>query len=130
MLRVAAILLALMVSSRAEETGIVVYNLGRSSCGELVLALNANTHNTGMSYRGQMWFSKASAFAEWISGYITAQNAARPVRQQLNLDMAGMSLWLKKYCEQNPTMSMMFAIDALLRAHNVEPMTYFPATRN
>jgi len=88
------------------------------------LALSKSDHNSGKEILGVSYYSKAAAFSEWISGYITAQNGAYPLSKQFSVDMAGVSLWIKNYCEKNPTTIIWTAVNELLRAHGVLPMVY------
>jgi hypothetical protein len=84
------------------DDNIAVYGFGTQSCGTFSIAFQNDAFNSGMEIKDTVYYSKAAAIAEWVSGYISAANMRVPLERQMQVDTAGITLWLKRYCDINP----------------------------
>ncbi|MBF7144987.1 MULTISPECIES: hypothetical protein [Pseudomonas] len=113
-----AILLLLQgTAAEAMESGQYVVNgIGGDSCASFVLSLSDYQPTNAIVSGGKTYYTMANAYTQWLAGYITAgsQGANR-------VDVNGMVLWIKKYCEDNPSESIVFGAGAFIRAHHLLP---------
>jgi hypothetical protein len=99
--------IALIVSTSAQPQKTMVWDFGLISCG---LWLEIRARNDASDVR----FVQGR---EWISGFITAYNwYERPVGGNISAgtDREGMYAWLDKYCRENPTTLVAFAVTKLI----------------
>jgi hypothetical protein len=113
-MRLFMILLFLSVgSAAAQEVPISVYGLGNKSCGAFIAA----TKDFGPGEIGQAHdlYSLNALFNQYALGYITAYNAlnGNPVN---NVDLAGIDLALRRYCQNNPTDNFATAVEKFIRS--------------
>ena len=95
-----------------------VVGLGSDSCASFVLALTDNRPTDAMTMGGKTYFTTANAYTQWVTGFVTSANwSGRPGKGQMQIDVNGISLWVKNYCEQNPSQSIVFAASAFVQAH-------------
>ena len=96
----------------------LVTGIGGDSCGSYVLALNENRPTAAVTYDGKMYYTKANTYAQWVTGFVTAANfASKPGQGQIQVDVNGIALWVKQYCEANPSALIASGADAFIRAH-------------
>ena len=54
-------------------------------------------------------------YAEWVLGFLTATNLwVMDGRNQLRIDNAAIDVWIRKWCEQNPTKPLFQAANAFV----------------
>jgi hypothetical protein len=94
---------------------------GERTCGAFILAVGSDQFNTGIrsNQTGKEYWSNAAVFAEWIMGYISAQDGANPYEKQIKFDASGLLVWIKNYCDKNPTKSVIRASNEFLAAHGL-----------
>jgi hypothetical protein len=100
--------IALIVSTSVQPQQTMVLDFGRYSCG-LWLEIRA-ARNDASDVR----FVQGR---EWISGFVTAYNwYEHPVGGNISAgtDREGMYAWLDKYCRENPTTAVVFAVTKLI----------------
>jgi hypothetical protein len=62
-----------------------------------------------------------SGYLDWLAGFVTASNAwiARTgTGNSIRTDYAAIDVWVRKWCEQNPTRSVFEAANAFVMDHN------------
>jgi hypothetical protein len=98
---------------------------GQKSCGTFIAAVHARGTETpvGSSWQttapnGAKMFSEITRFQEWMMGFVTGYNHANEsdVDLQISIDLAALDLWLRNYCKQNPTKTVVQAAGDF-RAH-------------
>jgi hypothetical protein len=113
-MRLLVILLFLLIgSAAAEEVPISVYGLGNKSCGAFIAATQGL--GPGETRTGHDLYSLNSLFNQYALGYITASNAlaGNPVN---GVDLPGIDLALRRYCENNPTDNFVTAVENFIRS--------------
>jgi hypothetical protein len=113
----AAIAIAFCHATTAQQ--ILVYGIGSDSCGSYVLALSEHRPTAAIVMQGKTYYTTANAYTQWLSGFVTATNNAADdaKRQQIAVDIAGMSVWIRNYCNANPTQSVLKAALEFVDAH-------------
>ena len=93
-----------------------VVGVGSDSCGSYVLALAKNAPTRAMRMDEQLYYTDAATYAQWVSGYVTANAfAGRPIPS--HIDFNGIMIWVKNYCDSNPTYTIAHAAQAFVQAH-------------
>lgn len=111
------ILYAIAIPSAAlSEELVTVYGEGSDSCGSYTLALSENPPTGGIKLKGEDYYSKAAAYSQWVAGFVTANNFSGR-RVPSHIDFNGMSMWIKSYCEKNPTETIAHAAEAFVKNH-------------
>lgn len=96
----------------------LVAGLGSDSCASYVLALSENRPTAAITYDGKTYYTTANAYTQWITGFVTAGNlAGKPGQGQIQVDVNGIALWVKQYCEANPSEAIVTGAGAFVRAH-------------
>lgn len=111
--------LLLCTAAKAVEPGqYAVDGIGGDSCASFVLSLADDEPTSGIVTGGKTYFTMANAYTQWLAGFITAggQGANR-------VDVNGMALWVKKYCEANPSEILAIGAGAFIRAHHLLPVS-------
>lgn len=92
-----------------------ITGLGRDSCGKYLAA--RGTQSLGMEIKftrpdGVEFFDKSEAYFEWIDGAITGFNLSDPTgKQQVVVDLEAIEVWLRRYCNDNPTTMLSDAVE-------------------
>jgi hypothetical protein len=104
----------------------LMYGSGKKSCGTYSLAFQTDTFNSGVrNPQGRFYASPGAMISEWISGYISAVNTHMPTERQTSVDMAGITLWIKRYCDSNPTSTILNAVNNFLFAQGYSKQDVF-----
>ena len=107
---------ALLTSTLVTAQQIMVFGIGKDSCGSFTLAIAKNVPTSAMRMDEQLYYTDTAAYAQWIAGYVTANEAARqPVRS--HTDFNGVMMWIKNFCDSNPTSPLAHAAQAFVEAH-------------
>lgn len=105
-----------LISTPATAQKVMVWGIGADSCGSFTLAIAKNTPTRAMRMEDQLYYTGTAAYAQWISGYITANGfAGQPVQSQI--DFNGAVMWVKNFCDANPTRPLAHAAQAFVEAH-------------
>lgn len=103
----------------AHAQKVMVVGVGSDSCGSYVLALAKNAPTRAMRMEEQLYYTDTAAYAQWISGYVTANAfAGRPIPE--HIDFNGIMMWVKSYCDTNPTHTIAHAAQAFVSAHRAK----------
>ena len=116
---VLGLIAVLLTASSAQAQKVKVIGVGSDSCGSYVLALAKNPPTQAILMEGQVYYTDTAAYAQWISGYVTANAfAGRPVQE--NIDFNGIMMWVKNYCDTNPSHTIAHAAQAFVQAHRAK----------
>ena len=114
----AVTLLPVSSAYTAESNQWLVTGIGSDSCASYVLALSENRPTAAITHDGKTFYTTANAYTQWITGFVTANNlASKPGLGQIAVDVNGIALWVKQYCEVNPSEPILSGARAFVRAH-------------
>jgi hypothetical protein len=115
---VALLLACVSTAGHAQTFGIL--GVGTNSCGMYLSAVH--NHPPGMSRivntREGQFFDEHMRYRDWLGGFISATNfssASTGLDQDIKTDDAAIDVWVRKWCEQNPTKSVIEAAMAFVR---------------
>ena len=114
------LLLACSTSSAAEYPQWVVSGVGLDSCASYVLALHENRPTAAIEMEGKTYYTMANAYTQWITGFVTAANISGQPTRQIKVDVNGIALWVKNYCDANPSENIVAAASAFVRTHRLK----------
>jgi hypothetical protein len=116
---IVALLLA-CVSTAGHAQSFFVLGVGRNSCGMYLSAVHNHPPGTslGVKTREGQFFDEHARYIEWLGGFISATNfsmASAGPDQNVRVDSSSIDVWVRKWCEQNPTRSVIEAAMAFVR---------------
>ena len=92
---------------------------GDVSCGTYSLALEENSPSTIMKYKGEELAPSALTYAIWLTGFVSGVNSQRDPKSQIKgMDRNGIAMWVKRYCDDNPTRLLIDAAQLFVAAHS------------
>jgi hypothetical protein len=102
--------LTLGTACYAQEWGVkFVTGLGNNSCGKYLAAVHGHPPGTGRVLNrpdGQL-YDDHIRYTDWLTGFFTATNwFVLDEHNQLRIDNAAVDVWIRKWCEQNPTKAL------------------------
>ncbi len=109
-------ILAIALPCLAQAKQRVVFGVGTDSCGSMLIALEKNKPTTAIEMNGQVYFSDAATYSQWVSGYVSSHSTVYGAPSK-DTDFNGMVMWVKKYCEEHPSDMIIHAADAFIKAH-------------
>jgi hypothetical protein len=109
------------------ETGVAIgWGVGSHSCGRFIAAIgNLPPGQYRPIDTGNVHFvSENTQYQQWLMGFLTGfnfniANGGDP-EQQISgrIDLAGMDLWMRNWCNQHPTKLVYDAADAFIFEHS------------
>lgn len=98
---------------------VLLQGVGAESCGSFVTAIESNKPGEIIkdNHSGKIFYTEINAKMQWIFGFIAAKNWDLPISKQVTIDRDGTALWIKKYCEKNPTKGIPAAASEFVKAH-------------
>ena len=98
--------------------GANVYDLGNDSCGKYLSAVHGHAPGKGTGFkdrwRGQ-FYDDHTRYMDWLGGFVTATNLwVTNDRNSIQSDNAAIDVWIRKWCEQNPTKTLVEAASAFV----------------
>jgi hypothetical protein len=114
-MRLLATLLILLPATAFAD--VFSYGVGPdTSCGQFVAANEGHKLNThGVVQRdGVKYVSENEVMHQWVRGLLTGVNWARDTQHQIQTDNAAIDLWLRNWCNKNPTKSLYDATAAFI----------------
>ena len=109
-------MLALILPISASAKQIMVLGIGTASCGSILIALEKNEPSDGFEMNGQYYYTEIAAYSQWVLGYISSYSAIYGIPTK-ETDLNGVIMWIKKYCEKNPSDMISNASNAFIKAH-------------
>jgi hypothetical protein len=115
---VAAVLAALILSTASYGQGIYVHSWGTHSCGKYLAAVHGHPPGAGIGFndrqRGQ-FSDDHTLYMGWLGGFLSATNwFVMDEPNGIKTDSAAIDVWIRKWCEQNPTKSLAEAASAFV----------------
>lgn len=119
---VALVLGTLVFPASAQDDSVLmevsVWGAGNSTCGSFVLAMEKHGYNTRLHMNGETYPTESHAFFQFAAGYITAAGMYVDLSALAPPDFSGAMVWLRTYCQQNPTQQFQGAVSQLANAHS------------
>jgi hypothetical protein len=106
---VSAALLLSFVSTGGYAQVFTAHGVGLGSCGKYLSAAHNQPPGRYMNFKGAQGaplFDEHGLYIEWLLGFITAINRSllsAGTRSDVQTDAAAIDVWIRKWCEQNPT---------------------------
>lgn len=91
------------------HAGTLMLGAGQQSCGRLIAAASVGVlpgKYIKMNTQQGEFFNEYKEYQEWLMGFISGFNAAHgdDINQQVgNIDLAGLDVWIRNWCNRNPT---------------------------
>src|SRR5262249_37655026 len=102
---VASVLNCVSATGHAQWVYASTYGAGSKSCGAYLTAVYG--HGPGESWSVEhaqkgKFYDEHSLHEQWLLGFITATNLSG-TGSNIKTDTAALDVWMRKWCEQNPT---------------------------
>ena len=111
---------AALILSYAPTAGYAqrVYEAGNNSCGKYLAAVHGHAPGKGTGFkdrwRGQ-FYDDHFRYMAWLAGFLDATNLwVTNDRNSIQSDNAAIDVWIRKWCEQNPTKTLVEAASAFV----------------
>jgi hypothetical protein len=108
---VAALILSFApTASYAQEA--YVSPLGQHSCGKYLAAVHGHAPGKGnvINHREGRFSDDHGRYMGWLEGFFTATNWWVTINENgIQSDSAAIDVWIRKWCEQNPTKALVDA---------------------
>jgi hypothetical protein len=97
--------------------------MGNKSCGQYLSAVHNHPpgkHRLAELQEGK-FFDEHALYSEWLAGFISASNywiVRAGTGNSVKADYAATDVWVRKWCEQNPTKKVLEAAIAFLLEQN------------
>jgi hypothetical protein len=119
MFRLFVLLAAMIWGSVAHaEIGVYVKGVGVYSCGKFIGAIGDERPGqySEINTRKGILVSENTEYQQWLLGYVSAYNVlmAATEQQQIRSDAAAMDLWMRNWCNKNPTKSVYDGVNAFI----------------
>ena len=92
---------------------VTLSGLGARSCGQYLAAVHGHAPGAGRVVKspdGREFYDDHARYMGWLNGFLTATNwFVLDERNQIQIDNAAIDVWIRKWCEQNPTQTLAFA---------------------
>jgi hypothetical protein len=101
--------LLLLTADVAHAQRISMMGSGEHSCGRLIADLGSAPPGPGnhkeMNTPSGVFVNEYTQYQEWLMGFVSGFNSAHAndVEQQVTIDLVGMDLWMRNWCNQYPT---------------------------
>ena len=113
------------ISSSRSFAGIVrMQGVGTESCGSFVSAIE--DHGPGEILKSsvdEIFYTEINTKMQWIFGFIAAKNWNLSDKNQIIIDRDGTAMWIKNYCEKNPTRPIVNAVSKFIKEHSKKQKT-------
>ena len=95
--------------AHAEMGTIPVMGSGRESCGRLIAAIGNDPPGPGeqiiIETKRGVFFGEYTRYQDWLMGFVAGFNFTHVGEEDTvrGIDLAGMDLWMRNWCNQHPT---------------------------
>jgi hypothetical protein len=81
-----------------------VSGLGTDSCGRLIAAVGSVPPGKFRSRdtASGVFVNEYAQYQEWLMGFVSGFNAMHEEEQQVSVDLAGLDLWMRNWCNKHP----------------------------
>ena len=118
--------LALLAPLSAAEKGWWTVGRGSQSCGTFVRAIDAMgpwSNNAAQSriWENKAWVEDGFAYQQYLFGFVSSANLSRlDYSKQIQVDGAGVVMWVRHYCESHADESIDTAIGAFVQEQHAK----------
>jgi hypothetical protein len=93
-------------AAHAQEGTIVLG--GAVSCGKFIAASTGVPPGSYKQTRDGQFVDDFARYQGWLMGFVSGYNDAQSdnLTQQIKVDLAGLDLWMRNWCNKNPTKSV------------------------
>ena len=114
---VAALILSYGITASYAQQA-YVHGMGNNSCGKYLAAVHGHAPGKGSGFNDR-WRGKFSddhsLYMQWLAGFLTATNLwVTNEPNGIRFDGAAIDVWIRKWCEQNPTKTLLDAASAFV----------------
>jgi hypothetical protein len=103
------------------EEGLTGWGVGSKSCGQFIATIGklAPGKYRTIDTKNETFVSENTDYQQWLMGFLTGFNFAHAVDDKeqpipKRIDLAGMDLWMRNWCNQHPTGSFVDGASAFL----------------
>jgi hypothetical protein len=104
---VTAVIAALILSTASYQSqGIYIHSWGNHSCGKYLAAIHGHAPGKakGFNDQGSHFSDDHAIYIAWLGGFFSAMNwLVLDEPNGIQSDGAAIDVWVRKWCEQNPT---------------------------
>ena len=114
---VAALILSYGITASYAQQA-YVHGMGNNSCGKYLAAVHGHAPGKGSGFNDR-WRGKFSddhsLYMAWLGGFFSAMNwLVLDEPNGIKTDNAAIDVWIRKWCEQNPTKTLLDAASAFV----------------
>jgi hypothetical protein len=97
--------------AHAESGTTFVIGAGHDSCGQFIATIGKHPPGKvqSMPTGDGNFVSENAMYQQWLMGFVSGYNAGRVSEQVEDIDLAGMDLWMRNWCNRHPTQTVFFA---------------------
>jgi hypothetical protein len=107
----------------------LISGVGAESCATYSLALADNRPTSGIKMEGRNYFTEANAYTQWLVGFVSgvswvdsaaivSKNTGKRLKlKDMSVDVNGVALWVKNYCDANPAQTIFDGATAYINKH-------------
>jgi hypothetical protein len=88
--------------AHAESPTTYVLGVGSYSCGRFIATTSKHLPGTIMPSRDGNFVSENAEYLGWLAGFLSGFNSAHSAEQQIKIDLAGLDLWMRNWCNKHP----------------------------
>jgi hypothetical protein len=108
---------AALILSCGITTSYALDDPGTHSCGRYLAAIHGHAPGigTGLKDHGKQFYDDHILYMYWLAGFLSATNSwVMEPPNGIKTDSAAVDVWIKKWCEQNPTKPLIEAAMAFV----------------
>jgi hypothetical protein len=104
----------------SQSQGVFVIGMGDESCGKYLSAVHNQPPGKYrvLNRRDGEYYDEHMVYVEWLKGFLTALNLSSVMAGKDNIttaDNAAIDVWIRRWCEQNPTKKLIEAVLAFTK---------------
>ena len=116
-------------TAQAQNGKMLISGVGVESCATYSLALADNRPTSAIKMEGKNYFTEANAYTQWLVGFVNGVNwinstaivskdtGKRLKLKDMSVDVNGVALWVKNYCDANPAQTIVDGATAYINKH-------------
>jgi len=113
---IAALVLSYGAAANAQGRGVFIYDPGNQSCGKYLAAVRGHAPGTASAIdrHSRRYSDDHYLYMAWLGGFLSATNwwVMDAEHNEIRADGSAVDVWIRKWCEQNPTRRLIEAASA------------------
>jgi hypothetical protein len=121
--------LGVAITAQAQNSEMRLSGVGVESCATYSLAIAESRPTSAIKMDGKTYFTEANAYTQWLVGFVSAVNwinsaaivsnaaGSRQKLRDMSMDVNGIALWVKNYCDANPAKTIYNGATAYINMH-------------